>query len=135
MQLSLYMYGSDGQHVIKSSVLISQSTWYHVAVISDTNSLNLYVNGNLTASSSGLNMNTFKTSNKQRLTLTIGYPVPGSTSDSLYSSMCHIDETQAPLNRSAIGIDDLLFYSRQLKLGEIQALSNDQSNPTQYFYN
>jgi hypothetical protein len=131
MELSVYTYGSNGQQVITSSVPILPSTWYHVAIVSETNSFNLYVDGILTASSHVI---TFKINNLQRLTLTIGSPIRKSIDDKLYSSMCHIDEFQIQSNRSEIGIDNLRFYSRQLKIREIQALSKDEYVVSKYFF-
>ena len=132
MQLLLHVFGSQGQNIITSNMLISQSTWYHIAVISGTNSFDLYVNGTLAASSTSLN--TFKISNDQRLTLTIGNPVNRSIDDDSYSLMCHFDKMQIPSNRSVIGVDNLRFYSRQLKVREIQALTDDDYSPSSYFF-
>ncbi|CAF4269449.1 unnamed protein product [Adineta steineri] len=132
MQLSLYVYGSEGQSMVQSNVSISQSFWYHIAVVSETNTSSLYVNGTLAGSSTTIN--TFEIDNEQRLTLTIGNPVPESINDNSYSLMCHNSETQAISNQSMISIDDLRFYARQLKVREIQAIINNEIDPSSYFF-
>jgi thymidine kinase len=76
----------------------------------------------------------FKISNQQRLTLTIGNSARGSIDGNLYSLMRNISETQIQSNRSVIGVDNLQFYSRQLKVLEIQALINDDYSPKRYFF-
>jgi hypothetical protein len=134
IQLSLYIYGSVGNRIITSTELLSQSTWNHVAVILQTNGFTLYINGTPVASSVNLNLATIPLNNQQRLTITIGNPARDSIDDNLYTYMCHIDETQIQTNENVIDIDNLRFYSRPLKVKEIQALTNDESNPTQYFF-
>lgn len=134
IQLSLYIYGSVGNRIITSTELLSQSTWNHVAVILQTNGFTLYINGTPVASSVNLNLATIPLNNQQRLTLTIGNPTHDSVDDNLYTYMCHIDGTQIQTNENVIDIDNLRFYSRPLKVKEIQALTNDESNPTQYFF-
>ncbi|CAF4047399.1 unnamed protein product [Adineta steineri] len=133
MQLLLYVYGSEGQSMVQSNISISQSFWYHIAVVSETNTSNLYVNGTLAGSSTTIN--TFEINNEQRLTLTIGNPVPESINDNSYSLMCHNGETQAISNQSMVSIDDLRFYARQLKVREIQAIINNEIDPSSYFFN
>ncbi len=134
IQLSLYIYGSVGNRIITSTELLSQSNWNHVAVILHTNGFTLYINGTPVASSVNLNLATIPLNNQQWLTLTIGNPTGDSIDDNLYTYMCHIDDTQIQTNENVIDIDNLRFYSRPLKVKEIQALTNDESNPTQYFF-
>jgi hypothetical protein len=117
-----------------STVSIAYSTWFHVVLMSGTNSFSLYINGILVASSSGTPTAVFQTTNQQRLTLTVGNPDRRPKSGDFYSSMCNTDKTPTQSNQSVIGVDDLRFFSRELKLREIQALANDEVLPTGYFF-
>ena len=134
MELSLYIYGSAEYRIIVSSQQLLQSTWYHVAVVSRVNSTELYVNGTLVASLVNSNLTTIQLSSQQRLTLTIGNPDRASVDDKLYTSMCHFVETSKEFHSGAIDVDNLRFYSRALKIREIQALAVDDLVPTRFFY-
>jgi hypothetical protein len=48
--------------------------------------------------------------------------------------MCNIGKTVTPSKQGVIGVDDLRFYSRELKMKEIQALNNDDHHPTTFFF-
>jgi len=132
--LSLYIYGPDNQRIITSAALITKLTWFHVVVISGTNSFSVYVNGTLVASSNGTKSTSFQASNQQRLTLTIGNPEPRANSGDLYSSICNTGKNRARSNQSVTGVDNLRFYSRELKVKEIQALAKDEIMPTRFFF-
>ncbi|CAF1067597.1 unnamed protein product [Adineta steineri] len=132
MQLSMYTYGPQGQNLIKSNVMMQQSTWYHIAVISTTNNFDLNLNAVLVGS---LNTsNTFQINNEQRLSLTIGNPSNESIQNQSYSLMCHLNQKQIFSRGSSIAIDELRFYARQLKPKEIQALTDDVYSPSNWFY-
>lgn len=134
MELSLYIYGSAEYRIITSSQQLLQSTWYHVAVVSGVNSTELYVNGTLVASLLNSNLSTIQLNSQQRLTLTIGNPDRASMDNKLYASMCHFAGTSIESNLGAINVDNLRFYSRSLKIREIQALAVDDLMPTRFFY-
>lgn len=102
-------------------------------MVLDTNGFTLFINGNPVASSSGSNLAIIQVNNQQRLTLTIGNPVRSSINNNLYTFMCH-DGTQTGTNQNVIDIDNLQFYSRPLKVQEIQALANDNYASAQYFF-
>lgn len=76
----------------------------------------------------------FDSNYASRLTLTIGNPELWTNSGDLYLSICNPGETRAQSYKTTIGVDDLRFYSRELKLKEIQALTNDDYLPTKYFF-
>lgn len=133
-QLSIYIYGHDNQTIITSSESISYSNWFHVAVISSRNSFSLYVNGILVASFIDTNGNATQTNSQQRLTLTIGNPETRSNQHNLNSSLCITDENRSQISQIVIGVDNLQFYSRELKVKEIQAMINDDFSPTKYFF-
>ncbi len=103
-------------------------------VISGTNSFSLYVNGTLVASSASTKTTSFQASNQQRLTLTIGNPEPDANNGDIHSSMCNTGKIRTQSNQNVISVDDLRFYSRELKVKEIQALANDDILPTRYFF-
>ena len=134
MELSLYIYGSAEYRIITSSQQLLQSTWYHVAVVSRINGTELYVNGTLVASLVNSNPNTVQLNNQQRLTLTIGNPDRASMDNKLYTSICHFVETSKVSRSGVIDVDNLRFYSRALKMGEIQALAVDDLMPTRFFF-
>ena len=121
-------------NVIRSSVSIDESLWHHIVVMYSTDSFHLYINGSLVASSLDMNMTIFKLNSQQRLTLTIGNPERPMNDGDLYSSMCNTNLTQLKSNQSVIGVDNLRFYSRQLKEKEIDALAREAFNPTSYFF-
>jgi hypothetical protein len=120
--------------MIPSTVLTAYSTWFHVVVMSGTDSFSLYVNGTLVASSTDAHSNTLKVNNQQRLTLTIGNPEHKLNNGTLYSLMCHFGQNTTRSDESMIRVDDLRFYSRQLKVKEIQALNNNDHLPTRFFF-
>ncbi len=132
--MSLYIYELHKQNIITSVALIAYSTWFHVAVISGTNSFSLCVNGIPVGSSASTKTTSFQESNQQRLTLTVGNPEPGANSGNIHSLMCNTGKTRTQSNRSVIGVDDLRFYSRELKVKEVQALADDELMPTRYFF-
>ncbi|CAF1187981.1 unnamed protein product [Adineta steineri] len=134
LQVSVYIYGSGTSKMIISSTLITFSTWFHVAFVSKKNSSSLFVNGKLVASLIGENTINFGTINQQRLTLTVGNPRRQSKNDAFYSSMCIIEQPEILSNQSVIGIDELRFYSRELKTKEIETLSTDGYVPSRFFF-
>jgi hypothetical protein len=66
---------------------------------------------------------------RDRLTLTIGNPARDVNNNTLHFSMCNIGTSGTRL-----GINDLRFYSRELKVKEIEALNDDDHNPTRFFF-
>ncbi|CAF3788426.1 unnamed protein product [Adineta steineri] len=134
LQVSVYIYGSGTSKMIISSTLITFSTWFHVAFVSKKNSSSLFVNGKLVALLIDENTINFETINQQRLTLTVGNPRRQSKNDAFYSSMCSIEQPEILSNQSVIGIDELRFYSRELKMKEIETLSTDGYVPSRFFF-
>jgi len=66
--------------------------------------------------------------------MTIGNPELSTASGNLYQSMCNVEDITEQSYQTKIALDNLRFYSRQLKLKEIQALVNDDSYPTRFFF-
>ena len=131
IQLSLYINGPTGYHIITSNELLLQSTWFHVVVLSGNSGFDLYVNGDLVASS---DLTSIRLDNQQRLTLTIGNPKRTSIDENLYASMCLFDGDLVESNGSIIEVDNLRFYSRTLKLKEIEAIANDDLQSSRFFF-
>ena len=131
--MSLSSYKNANQKPLTSTIKIPYSTWFHVVVVSGYETLNLYVNGTLVASS--IIKDTFiRSYSNPRFILTVGNPELGTNSGDLYLSFCNTGETRTQSYKTVIGVDDLRFYSRELKLKEIQALANDDDLPTKYFF-
>ena len=103
-------------------------------VVTGKDNLSLYVNGTLVASSTTIKTSFYQTNKDQRFTLTIGNPKVRKNNDNLHLSMCDTNQIRPKSNNTVIGVDDLRFYSRELKVKEIQALANDDYFPTKYFF-
>lgn len=86
------------------------------------------------ASLASLDLTIHQLNNQPRLTLTIGNPVRSSVDDEFYRSMCHVNATTRQSEESVIDVDDLHFYSRYLKIREIQAHAVDNVDPAEFFY-
>lgn len=103
-------------------------------VVTGKDSLSLYVNGTLVASSTTIKTSYYQTYSGQRFTLTIGNPKLKKNNGNSHLSMCDTSQIREESNNTVIGVDDLRFYSRELKVKEIQALANDDHFPTKHFF-
>ncbi|UJR18115.1 hypothetical protein I4U23_005015 [Adineta vaga] len=128
LQLSMYIYELNETIILKSNISIDYSTWFHFVFISGMNNFSLYINGNLVNLLNRTNL--FKINNQQRFTLTIGNPQHQLSNNYL----CYFNQTFITSQQTVIGIDDLRFYSRQLKYQEIQALYKNDLDPTKFFF-
>ena len=131
--MSLYVNGPTGYYIVSSSKVLSQSSWFHVVVLAGSNGFELYINGSLVGSSGNLNVTNIQVNNQQRLTLTIGNPRHASIRDNVYGLMCLFDGDGIESNGSMVEVDSLRFYSRTLKLKEIQAMVKDDYHPSRFF--
>ncbi|CAF1372738.1 unnamed protein product [Adineta ricciae] len=125
LQISMHMYESGKAIIFISNTSVEYSTWFHFVFISEMNNWSFYINGNLAGSSI---QKDFHYDNQQRFILRIG------NSQRQFSSKysCPFDEVTKSM---VIGIDDLRFYSRQLKSQEIQALYKNDPDPTKLYFN
>ena len=134
MVLFVYQRGVE-KIVLTATQKIVYSSWFHFVVISRADTLDLYLNGTLVASSH-VQTTSFQPYYRPeiRLTMTIGNPELSTSSGNLYQSMCNVEDITEQSYQTKIALDNLRFYSRQLKFKEIQALVNDDSRPTRFFF-